>query len=87
MVLHCAPAPRSDDALAALLGRLGRLRVLSLERCTEAGDGALAALAGTVSAHPQLHAQLVCLSCCSWHLAPACPGMLEWAGVGLCGTC
>ncbi len=52
-------SPCSDEALAALLCRLPRLQVLSLERCTEAGDEALAALAKHVSW------KLICI-CWAW---------------------
>lgn len=73
---HCRPAsPCSDEALAALLCQLHRLQVLSLERCTEAGDDALAALAKHVSC---LHCQLPVASSLL-HAGPgaasAAPGM------------
>lgn len=42
---------RSDEALAALLPCLPLLRVLSLERCSEAGDASLGAIAKHVSVH------------------------------------
>ena len=45
-------SPCSDEALAALLCQLHRLQALSLERCSEAGDAALAALAKHVSRKP-----------------------------------
>ena len=40
---------RSDEALAALLPCLPLLRVLSLERCSEAGNASLGAIAKHVS--------------------------------------
>lgn len=46
---HSTPPLRSDEALAALLCRLPRLRRLNLERCRLAGRATLAALGHHVS--------------------------------------